>query len=61
MYKKTRERVLNDYFFVGILEHLEETLQALEILLPKYFTGAVEIYNTERLMLLFLVEIIITE
>lgn len=48
MYKKTRERVLNDYFFIGLLEHLEESLQALELLLPKYFKGAVEIYKTER-------------
>ena len=48
VYKKTRERVLNDYFFIGLLEHLEESLQALELLLPRYFKGAVEIYKTER-------------
>jgi len=49
VYKKTRERVLNDYFFIGLLEHLEESLQALELLLPRYFKGAVEIYKTEQI------------
>jgi len=49
VYEVTRKRLLKDYFFVGILEHFEETLQALEILLPQYFKGAVDVWKSENI------------
>ena len=43
-----RERVVRDYFFVGILERFEDTLHILETLLPRYFQGSVEIWKSDR-------------
>jgi len=49
IYKLTRKRLLDDYFFVGILEHFEETLRVLEKILPQYFDGAVEVWKSEQI------------
>ena len=41
----SKQHVLQDYYFVEILEQFEETLMLLEHLLPSYFKGAVAIWK----------------
>ena len=35
----------SSYWVVGLLEHFEETLEALELALPEYFAGAREAHG----------------
>lgn len=44
----TKHKILNEYFVVGILEELDKTLKLLEIVLPRYFSRAVKIYQEEE-------------
>jgi len=45
----SKQHVLQDYYFVGILEQFEETLMLLEHLLPSYFKGAVAIWKKKNI------------
>ena len=37
--------ILEEYLIIGVLEQYEDTLQALETLLPGYFEGAIKIWK----------------
>ncbi|XP_065194219.1 uncharacterized protein LOC135825426 [Sycon ciliatum] len=40
-----KENVVNKYFFVGLSEYFNESIVALETLLPKFFSGAQELMS----------------
>nr|XP_046228495.1 uronyl 2-sulfotransferase a isoform X1 [Scatophagus argus] len=44
--ERAKQNVMENYLLVGILEELEDVLLLLERLLPHYFTGVLEIYNS---------------
>lgn len=35
----------NEYTVVGVLEEMDQTLTALDKFLPRFFTGAAQLYN----------------
>jgi len=45
--KKAKQRVLNDYFAIGVLEQFEDTLRVFEKLLPRYYRGALDVYHSK--------------
>lgn len=42
---RAKQHLLNNYLVVGILEDFQGTLQVLEKLLPKYFSGATRVWE----------------
>jgi len=42
-----KRNILNDYFFIGLLEHFDDTLFLLEKILPDYFRGAALVARTK--------------
>ena len=40
--------LVNNYLLVGVTEHLGDFIAVLEALLPRFFTGALDLYNTGR-------------
>ena len=40
-----KKRIVEDYYVVGILEQFEDTLRLLELLLPRYFRGALGVWR----------------
>jgi heparan sulfate 2-O-sulfotransferase HS2ST1 len=38
----------NQYFVVGLTEEMEEFVAVLEAALPRYFTGALDLYVTGK-------------
>jgi len=43
--ERAKKHVLHNYFVIGILEDIENTLSLLERMIPSVFTGAPEIYE----------------
>ena len=41
-----KHNLANNYLVVGITEELADFVAILEATLPRYFTGALELYNT---------------
>ena len=46
-WQKAKQRVLNDYFAIGVLEQFEDTLRVFEKLLPRYYRGALDVYHSK--------------
>ena len=46
---KAKWNVEHNYQVVGLLERIEDTLKLLEVQMPEFFKGALEIYKTEAL------------
>ena len=42
---KAKENIRKHYAFVGVLEDLEDSLQLMEILMPRYFQNAKVVYQ----------------
>lgn len=42
-----KRNILNEYFFIGLLEHFEESLFVFENILPDYFRGAIGMTKTK--------------
>ena len=42
---KAKENIKKHYLFVGVLEDLDTSLHMLEVMLPRYFQAAREIYR----------------
>ena len=47
MLEKAKQRVLNDYFVIGVLEQFEDSLRVFEKLLPRYYRGALDVYHSK--------------
>lgn len=43
--EKAKENIEKHYAFVGILEELDDSLQLMEILIPRYFNKAKSVYK----------------
>ena len=43
--KKAKYNVEKHYFFVGVVDRMEETLKLLEYLLPQFYKGALDLYK----------------
>ena len=50
---KAKQRVLNDYFVIGVLEQFEDSLRVFEKLLPRYYRGALDVYHSKSKFLIF--------
>ena len=46
MVETIKNNVLKEYFLIGILEEFELSLKLMEMMLPEYMTGIVEIYKS---------------
>ena len=44
---QAKQRVLNDYFVIGVLEQFEDSLRVFEKLLPRYYRGALDVYHSK--------------
>ena len=44
----SKKHILNNYFFIGILEQFEETLLLAEFLLPDFYKNASNIWKSDR-------------
>ena len=53
----SKEILLKEFLIVGILEQFEDTLLALEALLPGYFKGALEVSNEDGMIYLLLLSV----
>ena len=42
----TKQRVLQNYMFIGIMEHMEFSMGVLEKILPRFFDNSVEVLST---------------
>ena len=42
-----KRNILNEYFFIGLLERFDDTLFLLEKILPDYFRGAANVARTK--------------
>jgi len=49
MLEKAKQRVLNDYFVIGVLEQFEDSLRVFEKLLPRYYRGALDVYHSKNI------------
>ena len=47
MVEAAKRRMLNDYFVIGVLEQFEDSLRVLEKLLPRYYRGALDVYQSK--------------
>ena len=47
MVEIAKKRMLDDYFVVGVLEQFEDSLSVFEKLLPRYYRGALEVYESK--------------
>ena len=52
-----KQVLLEEFMLVGILEQLDDTLLALEALLPRYFKGALELSKSEDGMVYYIYQI----
>jgi len=48
MVEITKRKIVKDFLLVGILEQFDDTLLALEKLLPTYFKGALQVAHSEE-------------
>ena len=46
-YQHTKNIILNEYFSIGILEVLKESLQLFEVIMPQIFKNAVAAYDRD--------------
>lgn len=44
--EKAKKNIEESYAVVGVLEHMNVTLQVLEAVLPQFFGGALEMYHS---------------
>lgn len=49
--------VEKNFFVVGVLEQFDDTLHLFEKMLPRFFTGATEVYHSDRKFIVYFVEI----
>ena len=42
----TKQRILQNYMFVGVMDHMKESLSILEKVLPRFFRGSNEVYDS---------------
>ncbi|CBY21263.1 unnamed protein product [Oikopleura dioica] len=49
MVEIAKKRMLDDYFVVGVLEQFEDSLSVFEKLLPRYYRGALEVYESKMI------------
>jgi len=49
MVEIAKRRMLDDYFVVGVLEQFEDSLSVFEKLLPRYYRGALEVYESKMI------------
>lgn len=49
MVEAAKRRMLNDYFVIGVLEQFEDSLRVLEKLLPRYYRGALDVYQSKNI------------
>ena len=42
-----KKRLVHDYHVIGILEQFEDTLELFEKMLPRYYSGAVSVWNSD--------------
>ena len=42
-----KRRVVKDYFIIGILEQFEDTLKVFETILPSYYSGVLDIWQSD--------------
>jgi len=44
-----KQRMMQDYFVVGVLEQFEDSLRVFEKLLPRYYRGALDVYQSKTI------------
>jgi len=44
---KAMHNVEHNFFAVGVLEQFDDTLKLFEKMLPRFFTGATEVYHSD--------------
>ncbi|XP_067938225.1 heparan sulfate 2-O-sulfotransferase 1-like isoform X2 [Watersipora subatra] len=47
--EQAKTNLLNKYLLVGVTEHLEQFIAMLEVMLPRYFSGAYDLFKTTNL------------
>ena len=51
--------MLEDYFVVGVLEQFEDTLNLFEKVLPRYYRGALDVYESKSMSFSWKTDILI--
>lgn len=49
MVERAKQRMLSDYFIIGVLEQFEDSLRVFEKLLPRYYRGALDVYQSKTI------------
>lgn len=49
MVERAKQRMLSDYFVIGVLEQFEDSLRVFEKLLPRYYRGALDVYQSKNI------------